>query len=124
MGTYSNDTSFPRDSSIYWYGSGISTTRILEGHNKINTRKGGPKVNFLLITKRERWVAFLQKKMEHIRASVFSESDKQKIRAAKNTQEEVRERIAAIITTPKKSWTKRKKQEKCSIPRNFFGQYA
>ena len=30
MGTFSSDTSFPRDSAIYWYGSGISTHRILE----------------------------------------------------------------------------------------------
>lgn len=124
MGTYSTDTSFPQDSAIYWYGSGISTTRILEGHKKNNTRKGGPKVKCLLITKRERWVAFLHKKMEHTRPNVFSKSDKRKIRAAKHTQAEVMERISAIITTPNKSWAKRKKQEKYSIPRNYFGQYA
>ena len=40
--------------------------------------------------------------MDYTRASVFSESDKRKIRAAKHTQAEVRERIAAIITTPNK----------------------
>ena len=34
MGTFTSDTSFPRDSAIYWHGSGISTTRILEGHKK------------------------------------------------------------------------------------------
>ena len=124
MGTYSTDTSFPQDSAIYWYGSGISTTRILEGHKKNNTMKGGPKVKCLLITKRERWVAFLHKKMEHTRASVFSKSTKRKIREAEHTQAEVRERISAIITTPNKSWAKRKKQEKYSIPRNYFGQYA
>ena len=45
------DTSFPRESDIYWYGSGISTTRILEGHKKNNTTKGRPKVKCLLITK-------------------------------------------------------------------------
>ncbi len=106
MGTYSTDTSFPRDSAIYWYGSGISTTRILEGHKKNNTTNGGPKVNCLLITKQERWVAFLHKKIEYTRASVFSDSDKRKIRAAKHTQEEVRERVAEIITTPNNTWAK------------------
>jgi hypothetical protein len=53
-----------------------------------------------------------------------SDPDKRKIRSAKHNQAEVRERIAAIITTPNKSWAKRKKQEKYSIPRNYFGQYA
>ena len=39
MGTFRDDTSFPRDSAIYWYGSGLSTTRILNGHLKKNTRR-------------------------------------------------------------------------------------
>ena len=124
MGTYSTDTSFPRDSAIYWYGSGISTTRILEGHKKNNTTKGGPKVKCLLITKRDRWISFLQKEMKRTRVNVFSDYHKQKIRTTKYTQAEVTERIAAVITTPNKSWAKQKKQERYSIPRNYFGQYA
>ena len=43
MGTFTTYTSFPRDSAIYWYGSGISTTRILDGHKNNNARQGGPK---------------------------------------------------------------------------------
>ena len=39
MGTFTSDTSFPRDSAIYWHGSGISTIRILEGHKKTATTK-------------------------------------------------------------------------------------
>ena len=83
-----------------------------------------PKVKCLLITKRERWVAFLHKKMEHTSARVFSECNKRDMRQVKQTQAEVRERIAVTITTPNKSWAKRKKQEKYAIPRNYFGQYA
>jgi hypothetical protein len=124
MGTFRTDTSYPRDSAIYWYSSGISTTRILEGHKKNNTTKCSPKVKCLLITKRERWVAFLHKNMDHSRARVFSDSEKRKIRAVKHTQAEARDQIAAIITTPNKSWAKQKKQEKYAIPRNCFGQYA
>ena len=106
MGTYSADTSFPQDSAIYWYGSGICTTRILDGHLKNNTRKGGPKVKCLLITKQERWVAFLHQKMKHTITKVFSNSDKRELQAVKHTQAEVREQIAASITTPNKSWAK------------------
>jgi hypothetical protein len=59
--------------------------------------------------------------MEHLRARVLSDSSKRKIRAAKHSQAEVRERIAAIITTPNKSWAKQKKQDKFAIQRNYFG---
>ena len=86
MGTFRSDTSFPRDSTINWYGSVISTTWILEGHKKNNTRKDGPKVKCLLITKQELWVVFLPQKMEHTRARVFSDSDKKKIGTVKHTQ--------------------------------------
>merc|ERR1712051_432319 len=71
MGTFRDDTSFPHNSAIYWYGSGISTTRILDGHLKNNTKKGGPKVKCLLIVKRDRWVVFLHQKKEHTRTKVF-----------------------------------------------------
>ena len=43
MGTFTSDTSFPRDSAIYWHGSGISTTRIREGHKKKRQQQRRPK---------------------------------------------------------------------------------
>ena len=124
MGTFRSDTSFPRDSAIYWYGSGISTIRILDGHKKNNAKKGGPKVKCLLITKRERWVEFLHTKMKQTGIRVFTDTDKCKIRAVKHTQADVRERIATIITTPNESWAAKKKTDKYAIPQNYFGQYA
>ena len=45
MGTFTSDTLFPRDSAIYWHGSGISTTRILEGHKKTAITKVIQKLN-------------------------------------------------------------------------------
>ena len=124
MGTFRDDTSFPQDSAIYWYGSGISTTRILDGHLKNNAKKGGPKVKCLLIVKRDRWVAFLHQKKEHTRTKVFNAVEKRKLRTVKHTQGEVRERIAATITAPNKSWAERKKHKKYALSRSFFGQYA
>jgi len=79
MGTFRDDTSFPQDSAIYWYGSGLSTARILNGHLKNNTKKGGPKVKCLLITKRDCWVAFLHQKTEHTRTKVYSDSEKREL---------------------------------------------
>ena len=124
MGTFRDDTSFPQDSAIYWYGSGISTTRILDGHLKNNTTKGGPKVKCLLINKRDRWVEFLHQRKEQTRLKVFSDVEKRKLRTVKHTQGEVRERIATTITTPNESWAKRRKHDKYTLSRSFFGQYA
>ena len=86
MGTVSDDTSFPQDSAIYWYGTGISTTRILDGHLKNNTTKGGPKVKCLLITKQDRWVAFLHQRKEETRIKVFSNVEKRELRTVTHTQ--------------------------------------
>ena len=124
MGTFNEDTSFPQDSAIYWYGTGISTTRILDGHLKNNTIKGGPKVKCLLITKRDHWVAFLHQRKEETSINVFSDVEKRELRTVTHTQSEVRERIATIITTPSVSWAKRRKHKKYALAKSFFGQYA
>ena len=124
MGTFTSDTSFPRDSAIHWCGSGMCTSRILEGHKKNNSKKGGPKVKCLWITKRERWIEHLHKKKEQTRARVFDESNKRKMATVKCSQAEAKERIAATITNPNKSWSSQKKEDKCAMPQNFFGQHA
>ena len=124
MGTFRDDTSFPQDSAIYWYGSGLSTTRMLDGHLKNSTTKGGPKVKCLLITKRDRWVEFLHQKKEHTRTKLFNETEKREMRTIRHTQGQVRERIATIITTPNESWAKRRKHKKYALTKSFFGQYA
>lgn len=124
MGTVNDDTSFPQDSAIYWYGTGISTTRILDGHLKNNTTKGGPKVKCLLITKRDSWVAFLHQRKEETSIKVFSDVEKRELRTVTHTQSEVRERIATIIITPSASWAKRRKHKKYTLAKSFFGQYA
>ena len=124
MGTFTSDTSFPRDSAIYWVGSGISSTRIKEGHLKNNTKKGGPKLKCTLIEKRDRWVKYLHKKRQDTKQEIFSDLEKENIRKVKYTQVQVREHIVDMITTPNDSWAERKRGDKYSIPRNYFGQYA
>ena len=124
MGTFNSDTQYSQDSAIYWYGCGISETRILEGHKKNNKNKGGPKEKCVLIKKREQWVAYLHKKQTQTRTKMYHCSDKANMASTKYQQAEVKECIAAIITTPNSSWANRKKQSKYSMPRNYFGQYA
>ena len=124
MGTFTSETDYPLDSVIYWIGSGICDFRILEGHMKNGKKKGGPKEKCVLITKRDKWVEYLHRKQSQTNTAFFNTDDKTRMTSVQHSQEEIREMIAAINTTPNKSWTKRKKQAKYSIPRNYFGQYA
>ena len=124
MGTFTSDTEYPLDSAIYWYGSGISQFRILEGHMKNSKKKGAPKEKCVLITKREKWVQYLQQKKSQTITKSYDEADKENMASESHSQAEVKERIAAMITNPNQSWSKRKKQPQYSIPRNYFGQYA
>ena len=55
MGTFTSDTSFPRDSAIYWVGCRISSTRIKEGHLRKNKKKGGPKLKCTYKTPNKRY---------------------------------------------------------------------
>ena len=124
MGTFTSETDYPLDSAIYWIGSGICDFRILEGHMKNGKKKGGPKEKCVLITKRDKWVEYLHRKQSQTNTAFFNTDDKTRMTSVQHSQEEIREMIAAMITTPNKSWTKRKKQAKYSIPRNYSGQYA
>ncbi len=124
MGTFTSDTSFPRDSAIYWHGPGISTTRILEGHMKHAKKKGDPKIKCLLVTKRERWVEYLANKKDGTQQKKFSTAKKEAMMKVTHSQSDVKERIADIITKPNKSWATRKRNTQYAIPRNYFGQYA
>ena len=124
MGSFTSDTDYPLDSAIYWYGSGISEHRILEGHMKNSKKKGAPKDKCVLIAKREKWIQYLKKKKSQTKINTYNEEDKTNMASVHHSQTEVRKRIAAMITNPNKSWSKRKKQPQYSIPRNYFGQYA
>ena len=93
---------------------------------KYAKRKGDPKakVKCLLITKRERWVDFLDSKKEETQTRIFTKLDKEAMIMARHSQSDVRECIANIITEPNISWANLKKTTRYAIPRNYFSQYA
>ena len=123
MGTFTSDTDRPQDFDIYWYGWDISEYRILKGHMKKSQKKGASTEKCLLITKREKWVQYLEK-IAKTNMKAYNEEDKSNMTSINYSQAEVRKRIATMITNPNKSWSKRKKQPQYSVPRNCFGQYA
>ena len=123
MGTFASDTSFPRDSAIYWNGSGISTVRIREGHLRKGDRSGDPKQDCKRIFKRRKWVAYLEQMGKNTPVQAYTKSQRKRMKSVL-TQVEVKKRITGIITKPNKTWAGRKKEEKYGMPRNYFGNYA
>jgi hypothetical protein len=91
---------------------------------KYAKRKGDPKVKCLLVTKRERWVGFLDSKKAETQTRLFIKSDKEAMKMVRHSQSNVREFITNIITKPNRSWATLKKTTRYAIPRNCFGQYA
>ena len=87
---------------------------------KKSKKKGGPKEKCVLITKRDKWVEYLHRKQSQTNTAFFNTDNKTNMASVEHSQGEIREMIAAMITTPNKSWTKQKKQAKYSIPRNYF----
>ena len=87
-------------------------------------RKGDPKVKCLLVTKRERWVGFLDSKKAETQTIIFTKSDKETMMMARHSQSDVRDFIANIITKLNRSWATLKKTTRYAIPRNYFVQYA
>ena len=65
-----------------------------------------------------------EEKKSQTKINTYNKEDKANMASVRHSQTEVRKRIAAMITNPNKSWSKRKKQPQHSIPPNYFGQYA
>ena len=64
------------------------------------------------------------KKREESTTTLYTDDDKHNMTATRQTQVEVKENIARIITTPNMTWPRRRQSNKYKIPRNYFGQYA
>lgn len=122
MGTFSKKHKHPKDSAIYWEGPNISTTRILEGSLKNAKRKGDPKVDCLLINKREAWVSFLQEKADNTKRMTYDSSTRQCLKNIHFSQQEVLNGIADIITCPNKKWLRQKRKHH-TLQKTFFGLY-
>ena len=108
VGTFTSDTDCPLDSAICWHGSGISKILDIERTHEEQQEKRCPRRKCLPIAKREKWVEHLHKKEFQTKAKPCNESDKTITTPAKHSQAEAKEQIAAMITTPNKSWAKRK----------------
>jgi len=120
MGTSHHPEDHPKDSAIFWRGSGISEKRIMEGALKNAKKKGDPKVNCLLINKREDWVDYLKLCANSTKRKEYSKLKRKKLKNARFTQAQVTAGISSIITKPNNEWLKLKRT-KYIMKKTFFG---
>ena len=120
MGDFDSDTSFPKNSAIYWINENISSTRIREGGLKKGPRPGDPKVKCELLVKRDQWIKYLEKCRDKTIKRTFTTDDVARMKKTRFTPGEVRNNIADIITNPNETWYALKK-DKFLTNKTFFG---
>jgi len=123
IGTVSSNTLHPKDSAIYWTGSGICTTRVLNITQK--RKPDGTMTNCLKVNKRQEWVDYLIERHRITSKNQYNEKKLDKIekKLPKNIKRmkrvNLQTAIATIITNPNETW-KNLKREKYMVPRSYF----
>ena len=123
IGTVSPNELHPKDSAIFWTGSGICTTRVLN----ITQKRGldGNMTNCLKIDKRQKWVDHLFEQNSITSTKQYNEKWLKKIerKLHKNIKRmkkvDLQTAIATIITNPNEKW-KKLKSEKYRVPKSYF----
>ncbi len=121
--TVSPNELHPKDCAIFWTGSGICTTWVLN----ITQKRGldGNMSNCLKIDKRQKWVDYLFEQNSITSTKQYNENRLKKIerKLHKNIKRmkkvDLQTAIATIITNPNKKW-KKLKSEKNRVPKSYF----
>ena len=108
----SKNVKYPKDSAIYWTGTGVSTDRL----RNCRYKKSGQECESY--RKRKAWVGYIEKKAEETknrynkdRVDQMTTNIMESLAAPGGTitdQTDLQSRITDIITNPNESWKKRK----------------
>ena len=123
IGTVTPNILHPKDSAIFWTGSGMCLTRVLN----ITQKKGlsGNMTNCLKVDKRQKWVEHLIERNHVTTSQQYQRKRMKKIKKKipKNIQQmedlDLQKAIATMITKPNETW-KRIRGEKYMVPRSYF----
>jgi hypothetical protein len=123
IGTVTPNELHPKDSAIFWTGSGICFNRVLN----ITQKKGhdGNMTNCLRVEKRQKWVNLLFKQNRITTSKQYKAKWMREIegKLLKNIERmkrvELQPAIATIITNPNEKWNKLKR-EKYMVPKSYF----
>ena len=123
IGTVTTNILHPKDSAIFWTGSGMCLTRVLN----ITQKKGldGNMTNCLKVDKRQQWVKHLFEQ-NHVTAS--QEYRRKRMKRIKKKipiyieqmgDLDLQTAISTMITEPNETW-KKIRGEKYMVPRSYF----
>jgi hypothetical protein len=123
IGTVTTNELHPKDSAIFWTGSGICLNRVLS----ITQKKGqdGNMTNCLKVEKRQKWVDHLFERNRIATSKQYKAKQMTKIKRKlvkiieQIKRVELQPAIASIITNPNKKW-KKLKGDKYMVPRSYF----
>ena len=123
IGTVTPNILHPKDSAIFWTGSGMCLTRVLN----ITQKKGldGNMTNCLKVDKRQKWVEHLIERNHVTTSQQYQRKRMKKIKKKipNNIQQmedlDLQKAIATMITDPNETW-KRIRGEKYMVPRSYF----
>jgi hypothetical protein len=112
IGDMTNDTPNPRNSAVYWTGSGMSKIRVLHSSTKkqIHTQ-GQERVNCLKLEKRDNWVKCLTQQCKNTSSEQYNKKKLKKIKkrmkkviAGEEIQINVMQSITNFIIFSNKTW--------------------
>ncbi len=124
IGTITPNELHPKDSALFWTGSGMYLNRVLN----VTQKKGhdGNMTNCLKVEKRQKWVDHLFERNLITTTKQYKPKRMQKIqrKLPKHIENlktvELQQVIATMITNPNKTWNNNLKREKYLVPRSYF----
>jgi len=122
IGTVSPNTLHPKNSAIYWTGSGICTTRVLNITQK--RKPDGTMTNCLKFNKRQEWVDYLFEKhritlKNHTKKKLNKIEKKLPKNIKRMKRVDLQTATATIITNPNET-LRNLKQDKYMVPKSYF----
>jgi hypothetical protein len=123
IGTVTPNELHPKDSAIFWTGSGMCLSRVLN----ITQKRGldGNMTNCLKVDKRQKWVDHLFEQscitsLNKYNAKKLKKIERRLAKKIKRTKKvDLQTAIATIITNPNETW-KNLKREKYMVPKSYF----
>ena len=123
IGTITPNELHPKDSALFWTGSGMYLNRVLN----VTQKKGdnGNMINCLKVDQRQRWVDHLFERNRITTTKQYNAKRMQKIerklpRQIENlTKIDLQNAIATMITKPNKSWNNLRSRNYL-VPRSYF----
>jgi hypothetical protein len=116
IGDMTQDDPHPKNSALYWTGSGMSINRVLNGTTKkqLNTQRQ-ERVNCLKVEKRSKWVRYLNDRAEITMRETYNNEGLKRMRQEHmdiingKIHQDVETSITNMIINPNKEWVARKK---------------